>query len=109
MVNAARAGLDVVALTDHDTTAGWAEAEAAAAESGVGLVRGAEISCTSEGISVHLLSYLHDPHDEELARVFTRSRNFRHTRARATAARINAGYPLTWEQAARRARTSGEH
>ncbi|HLR58112.1 MAG TPA: PHP domain-containing protein [Beutenbergiaceae bacterium] len=104
MLNAARAGLDVVALTDHDTTAGWAEAEAAVADSGVGLVRGTEISCTSEGISVHLLSYLHDPHDEELARVFTRSRNFRHTRAHTMVARINEVYPLTWEEVARRAR-----
>src|SRR5699024_12736130 len=78
--------------------------EAAVADSGVGLVRGTEISCTSEGISVHLLSYLHDPHDEELARVFTRSRNFRHTRAHTMVARIKEVYPLTCEEVARRAR-----
>ncbi|MGO1242224.1 MAG: PHP domain-containing protein, partial [Cellulosimicrobium funkei] len=58
---AAAAGLDVVALTDHDTTAGWAQATDAALAHGVALVRGAEISARSGGISVHVLSYLHDP------------------------------------------------
>lgn len=58
---AAGAGLDVVALTDHDTAAGWAEAGAAADELGVGLVRGMEISCLHEGRGVHLLAYLPDP------------------------------------------------
>ena len=63
---AADAGLDVVALTDHDTTAGWDEASAALPE-GLSLVRGAEISCTREGISLHLLAYLFDPSHAELA------------------------------------------
>lgn len=62
---AAAAGLDVVALTDHDTTAGWEEATAAL-PAGLTLVPGAELSCVSEhdpgrGISVHLLGYLFDP------------------------------------------------
>jgi predicted metal-dependent phosphoesterase TrpH len=62
---AARAGLDVVALTDHDTTAGWAAA-AAACPPGLRLVRGAEFSCVSPDgrggrVSVHLLGYLFDP------------------------------------------------
>jgi predicted metal-dependent phosphoesterase TrpH len=62
---AARAGLDVVALTDHDTTAGWAAA-AAARPPGLRLVRGAEFSCVSPDgrggrVSVHLLGYLFDP------------------------------------------------
>src|SRR5689334_14421845 len=62
---AAAAGLDVIALTDHDTTAGWAEA-AEALPAGVTLVPGAELSCVSTSdsgrpISVHLLAYLFDP------------------------------------------------
>ena len=65
---AAAAGLDVVALTDHDTTAGWAQATDAALRHGVALVRGAEISARSGGISVHVLSYLHDPAHERDAR-----------------------------------------
>ena len=59
--SAARAGLDVVALTDHDTYAGWPAAVAAAQELGVDLVRGVEVSCSHQGISVHLLGYLVDP------------------------------------------------
>ncbi|HTK64973.1 MAG TPA: PHP domain-containing protein [Pseudonocardia sp.] len=62
---AAEAGLDVVALTDHDTTAGWAEA-AEALPAGLRLVRGAELSCISPNglggtVAVHLLAYLFDP------------------------------------------------
>ncbi|HWI44252.1 MAG TPA: PHP domain-containing protein [Nocardioides sp.] len=63
---AATARLDVVALTDHDTTAGWDEAVAAARETGMGLVRGIEISTVHGGSSVHLLAYLPDPEDATL-------------------------------------------
>ena len=59
------AGLDVVALTDHDTTRGWDEAAAAAREHGIDLVPGIEVSCKHEGISIHLLAYL-PPTDGEL-------------------------------------------
>jgi predicted metal-dependent phosphoesterase TrpH len=73
VAEAAAAGLDVVALTDHDTAAGWAEAVAAARRAGIELVRGMEISTDHEGRGVHLLAYLPDPTHpglaEELARV----------------------------------------
>ena len=52
---AAAAQLDVVALTDHDTTSGWDEAALAARHHGIALVPGIEISCQYEGISIHLL------------------------------------------------------
>lgn len=58
---AAAAGLDVLALTDHDTADGWDEAAEAALEVGVELVRGMEISTQHHGRSVHLLAYLPDP------------------------------------------------
>lgn len=58
---AAAAGLDVVALTDHDTTAGWDEAVAAAQVEDVSLVRGIEVSTRYRGRGVHLLAYLPDP------------------------------------------------
>ncbi|MFC6287510.1 PHP domain-containing protein [Nocardioides sp. GCM10027113] len=58
---AARAGLDAVALTDHDTTEGWTEAAEVAAGCGIRLVRGLEISCRHAGRGVHLLAYLPDP------------------------------------------------
>lgn len=63
---AAAAGLDVVALTDHDITAGWEEAARAAEEVGIGLVRGIEVSTRYRGRGVHLLAYLPDPEDEAL-------------------------------------------
>ena len=64
--NAVTAGLDVVALTDHDSTVGWAEADEAAARVGIRLVHGIEISTQLEGKSVHLLGYEFDPDDAAL-------------------------------------------
>ncbi|WP_250447489.1 PHP domain-containing protein [Actinotalea sp. C106] len=93
---AARAGLDVLALTDHDTTAGWAEAAAAVPEHGVALVRGEEISCRAAGTSVHLLSYLHDPADAALLAEGERTRTARLERARHIVARIAVDHELTW-------------
>ncbi|MGH3458441.1 PHP domain-containing protein [Aeromicrobium sp.] len=64
--NAKAAGLDVVALTDHDTTVGWDEAEVAAERIGIRLVKGIEISSSIDHKSVHLLGYDFDPTDEPL-------------------------------------------
>lgn len=64
---AAERGIDVLAITDHDTTEGWAEAAEASADAGVSLVRGIEISCKLEGSATHLLAYLPDPTYEPLA------------------------------------------
>jgi len=95
---AARAGLDVVALTDHDTTAGWDEAAAAAREHGVTLVPGTEVSCSHRGISVHLLSFLQDPSAPGLLAEMGESRDSREHRARRMVDRIAADYPrLSWE------------
>lgn len=63
---ARRAGLDVVAITDHDTAAGWDEAGEEAVRVGVELVRGMELSTRHAGRSVHLLAYLTDPTDAGL-------------------------------------------
>ena len=97
MAAAARAGLDVVALTDHDTTQGWAEAEAQVPAHGVALVRGAEISCRAAGVSVHLLSYLHDPQHTGLLAEGERTRDARLDRAREMVERLGADFGLTWE------------
>lgn len=56
-----QAGLDVLGLTDHDTSAGWAEAAETARDVGITLVRGMEISTELRRRSVHLLAYLPDP------------------------------------------------
>jgi predicted metal-dependent phosphoesterase TrpH len=60
------AQLDVVALTDHDATTGWGEAQEAADRVGIRLVRGIEISTKLRGVSVHLLGYEFDPDDPDL-------------------------------------------
>jgi predicted metal-dependent phosphoesterase TrpH len=98
MAAAAAAGLDVVALTDHDSTDGWAEASRAAVESGIALVPGMEISCrTAEGISVHLLSYLHDPAHPGLLEEITKAKDARFTRAERMVTLLAEDYPLSWD------------
>ncbi|MFQ4149188.1 PHP domain-containing protein [Arthrobacter sp. LAPM80] len=95
---AALARLDVMALTDHDSTGGWPEALAAARHHGVGLVPGMEISCTtSRGVSVHLLCYLHDPDNEELLDEITKAKDARLTRAERMVVRLAEDYPLNWD------------
>ena len=95
--SASAAGLDVVAITDHDTTRGWAEAEAAL-PAGLQLVRGAEISCAWDGISLHLLAYLFDPGHEGLAAEMAMAMDDRVPRAKAMVRKLSdAGYPITWD------------
>lgn len=98
---AAVTGLDVVALTDHDTTSGWRQAAAAADRLGLRLVRGMEVSCSAGGISVHLLSYLHDPASPALLAETERARQSRELRARRMVDRLGADVALTWEQVQR--------
>jgi len=64
--NAAARGLDVLAITDHDSTVGWDEADEAASRVGVRLLHGIEISTELDGQSVHLLGYEFDPADADL-------------------------------------------
>jgi 3',5'-nucleoside bisphosphate phosphatase len=95
---AAAAGLDVVALTDHDTVAGHAEA-AAALPAGLTLLPGMELSARAQGHSVHLLAYLFDPGHPDLAAELAVIRDSRLSRARAMVDRLVAlGVPVTWAQ-----------
>ena len=99
MRRAARAGLDAVALTDHDTVAGHAEARAAAGP--VTLVPGMELSCRLDGRSVHMLAYLFDPDQPELAAELARIRDDRVLRARAMVDKLaGLGVDISWEQVA---------
>jgi predicted metal-dependent phosphoesterase TrpH len=105
METARRAGLDVVALTDHDTTDGWAAAERARPR-GLTVVPGMEFSCRwfpdgDRPISVHLLAYLFDPDHAGLAAERARLRAERLTRAeRIVKALVNGGYPIVWDDIA---------
>lgn len=99
--NAAGAGLDVVALTDHDTVRGHAEA-LAALPAGLTLVTGAELSCRLGGVGMHLLAYLFDPEEPEFSRERELVRDDRTPRAQAMVEKLRAlGVDVTWEQVAR--------
>jgi 3',5'-nucleoside bisphosphate phosphatase len=98
LVRVARdAGLGTVALTDHDSTAGWAEASVAAVENGVTLIPGMELSTRVEWSSVHLLAYLFDPGNARLVAETARIREARLHRAEQMVARIGADYDLGWD------------
>jgi 3',5'-nucleoside bisphosphate phosphatase len=105
MRRAALAGLDVVALTDHDTVAGYAQARQALPGALI-LVPGMELSGRLDdpargSMSLHLLAYLFDPDDPELATETRRIRDDRVLRARAMVDRlIDLGVPISWEDVA---------
>jgi predicted metal-dependent phosphoesterase TrpH len=99
---AAASGLDVLAITDHDTTGGWAGARDAL-PAGLTLVTGAEFSCVWIGehtrISLHLLGYLFDPEHDGLRAERIRLRVARRHRGEEIVSRMAAdGLPITWQQ-----------
>jgi 3',5'-nucleoside bisphosphate phosphatase len=104
---AAAAGVTTLALTDHDTTAGWDEA-AAAVPRGVRLVRGAEFSTTSPDgrggeVSAHLLGYLFDPAAPAILADQERLRGERGRRIAVMTERLRAaGHPVDPETIAAR-------
>ena len=98
VAQAASAGLTALALTDHDSTAGWAEAAEAAERHDITLVRGAELSTRHRGRSVHLLAYLFDPGHPELTEEMRRIREDRVPRLRRIVEHMAAdGFDITWE------------
>ncbi|SMC45872.1 PHP domain-containing protein [Janibacter indicus] len=97
VAQAAQAGLGTLAITDHDTTAGWEEAAEAARRHGVALVRGAELSTRHRWRSVHLLAYLFDPTDAALLAEMARMRDDRVPRLQRIVDRMAAdGFDVTW-------------
>ncbi|MEV0725369.1 PHP domain-containing protein [Micromonospora purpureochromogenes] len=99
---AADAGLDVVAITDHDTTAGW-DAAVRALPPGLTLIRGAEISCRWHGVEpavpLHLLAYLFDPDHPELVAELARVRLAREVRGERIVELLRAdGVDISWPE-----------
>lgn len=95
---AVEAGLEVLALTDHDTTLGWEDASTAARSEGVALVPGIEVSCTRRGRSIHLLAYLPDPGNPDLVAELEASRDSRESRLERIVERMAAdGIPVSVE------------
>lgn len=98
VARAVDAGLEALALTDHDTTLGWAEASDAARTHGITLVPGIEVSCSRRWRSIHLLAYLPDPEHPALVAELARARESRDTRLARMVARMAAdGIPVTLE------------
>jgi predicted metal-dependent phosphoesterase TrpH len=105
VTNAAKAGINVLALTDHDTVSGWDEARSKALELGLGFVPGIEVTSVSDiersgrniRISVHLLAYLPDPNHEALSVVLGNTVATREARARAIVENLARDIPITWE------------
>jgi 3',5'-nucleoside bisphosphate phosphatase len=101
MRRARAAGLDVIALTDHDTLAGQDEARAALPD-GLTLVTGMELSARLDGRSVHLLSYLPAGLSPELAAQTQAIRSDRVRRGHDMVGRLRElGVDITWDQVAR--------
>lgn len=96
---AAELGLDVVALTDHDTTAGLEEAGEAGREVGVELVPGVEFSAEYEGTSIHVLCYWMDVSNEELQTELQRLRDDRFRRGEMMIEKLQAlGFDISFER-----------
>ena len=90
LINKALAtGITTIALTDHDSVAGIAQAQSAL-RPGISLVAGAEISCqTDDGISVHMLGLLFDLENKDLISTMEKTRENRHGRMQRIIERLN--------------------
>jgi predicted metal-dependent phosphoesterase TrpH len=100
--NAIKAGVEILAITDHDTVSGWDEAIAAAQSHGLGLIPGIEVSTraltpSGHGVSVHMLAYLPDPNNQALITALNRTKESRVVRAREMVSRLSKDYPIDFE------------
>ena len=94
---AQRAGLSAIALTDHDTVDGVADAQHAGELLGVRVIAGVELSAVDDGDEIHVLG-LHLSHPEHIASALDELKETRRERARTTVERLNAlGIPVTIE------------
>lgn len=94
---AMEAGVTALAITDHDTLAGWTEAQEAAAGTGLEIVPGLELSTTEKGRSLHILGFYPDP--TRLQPTLDRLQADRHRRAAAMVEKLTAmGYPIDLSQ-----------
>jgi predicted metal-dependent phosphoesterase TrpH len=100
---AAEAGLDVVGLSDHDTTLGWEEAKAEAAMLGIEFAPGVEVSTRHAGRSIHLLALWPSADDAAFASMLARTREARVERARQIVSLLAEDYSLEWDAVASKA------
>jgi predicted metal-dependent phosphoesterase TrpH len=86
---AAEQGLAAVAITDHDTIAGWDEAMAAGRSLGIEIVPGCELSTEVGKTEVHILAYYFDRTEPTMVALLERMRGGRVARARQAVARLH--------------------
>ena len=95
------AGLDVLALTDHDTTHGWAEAEVAAKREGIGFVPGIEVSTRvhfeGHSFGMHMLAYLPDPNHAALKFALEETVISREKRLQSIVELVAEDYNIEWQ------------
>lgn len=106
MRQARMAGLSAIALTDHDTTAGWIEAASCVEAEGVALIRGMEVTTRYDGRAVHILAYLFDPEHEAVHDHSRRLHISRRERLEEMIDNIARDYPISLDDVLEQA--SGE-
>jgi 3',5'-nucleoside bisphosphate phosphatase len=89
VARAAAAGLDIIAISDHDTTAGVAPATAAAEGLPIQVVPAIEISASYGDRDIHILGYLVDPDAAVIARHSAQARDRRDVRIREMIRRLD--------------------
>jgi predicted metal-dependent phosphoesterase TrpH len=99
VAKAANRGIEVLGITDHDTTAGLPAALAEARRQGIAVVPGVEISTLSDNEELHLLGYFVDIDNSDLQAMLTLTREARRERAQQMLARLASfGLPVDWKR-----------
>jgi iron-sulfur cluster assembly protein len=99
VARAQAAGLDLIALTDHDSLGGWPEARAAAAKAGIELLPAAEFTATHRGREIHLQGYFPAPPGREVADHLKRMQAFRRRRIETALERLRQrGVPVSFDE-----------
>jgi predicted metal-dependent phosphoesterase TrpH len=90
-------GLNAIAITDHDTTGGIAEAQQAAEGSPV-VIPGVELSAEADGVDAHMLGYYVELDNADFQAALARFRDVRLERGRQIVERLTElGMPIHWE------------
>lgn len=96
---AARIGIRVMAVTDHDSVSGIVEAQEAAFDLAIEVIPGIELSANLDGDEIHVLGYLLDAGDPSLQKALRKLQEDRLAQAQAMVERLGAlGYPLEWDR-----------
>lgn len=102
------AGVRTMALTDHDTAAGWDEAREECMRLGMTFIPGMEFSSRIEHGSIHILAYLIDPNFAPLAEELDKLQNDRENRLRQMTENVGADYDITWDHVMEQVAASGK-